>query len=291
MDSVRCRALLAAVDEGTISKAAEKLGYTPSGVSQLITALEDDLGFPVVDRGRRGVRPTEAGSKMLPAMREFVEREENIYQLAGEINGLEIGSVTIGTYPSVSAQWLPDVIREFEKKYPGIEIRLLEGIRQEICTWLDERTCDLGFITYWEPMEYDWFPLAEDSMIAVLPKDHPRANDRSYPVRECSREDFIMPAMGHDVDVERLMEKYDVDLNVKYQTFENGATIALIEKGLGMSVMNELCTLSWLTDAVKLPLDPPESVTLGIALPSYDHATPAVRKFVDLAAMALTREE
>lgn len=289
MESARIRAVVTAIEEGSISAAAEKLGYTPSGISQLISALESELGFQIIVRSRKGVRPTGTGKQILPAFRDFLDREDAICQIAGEIKGLEIGSVTVGTYPSISAHWLPDVIVAFQERYPAIEIHLMEGIRQEICGWLDDRIVDLAFFSYREPMKYDWFPLAEDRMLAVLPSNHPLAGKKCYPVMRCQEEEFIMPALGHDIDVEHLLENFDLKPNIRFSTLENFSTIAMIEKGLGMSIMNELCTLSWESGAVMLPLDPPQTITFGIAVNSYREAPPAVRKFLDFAVERLTK--
>lgn len=67
MDTSRYRAFVQASDQGSLSKAAKTLNYTPSGVSQLITALERDLGFSVLERNPHGVQPTSEGSRILPA--------------------------------------------------------------------------------------------------------------------------------------------------------------------------------------------------------------------------------
>ena len=71
METARCRAFLAAAETGSFSKAAEALSYTPSGVNQLVTALEKELGFPVFRRNTKGVTLTENGELLLPAVREF----------------------------------------------------------------------------------------------------------------------------------------------------------------------------------------------------------------------------
>nr|MDU2066558.1 LysR family transcriptional regulator [Sporomusaceae bacterium] len=107
MESARCKAFLAAVETGSFSKAAEVLNYTPSGVSQLVTSLENDLGFPLLRRNPKGVTLTENGKQILPAVRDFLLQENRIFQLAAEISGLLIGSITIASYSSISTHWLP----------------------------------------------------------------------------------------------------------------------------------------------------------------------------------------
>ena len=76
MESSRCRAFITAAETGSFSKAAEILNYTPSGVSQLVTALENELGFKLLRRSRRGVSVTQNGERMIPLIKEFVIKEK-----------------------------------------------------------------------------------------------------------------------------------------------------------------------------------------------------------------------
>ncbi|QQO07731.1 LysR family transcriptional regulator [Breznakiella homolactica] len=283
MESSRCKAFLTAAETGSFSKAAEILYYTPSGVSQLVNALEADLGFPLLRRNKKGVTLTSEGEKILPVVREFLMQENRIYQLAAEMKDLAIGNVTIAAYSSIATHWLPGVIRVFQEDYPRITIKLMEGIRQEVSRWLEEKIADLAFLSYQDPMPYDWIPLAEDPMLAVLPRNHPLAAETSYPIKNCRNERFIMPALGRDDDVVTLFERNNVTPNIRFSTLENFAALAMIEQGLGMSVMNELITRRWHCDVVKLPLDPPQHITLGIAVPSLKNASPAVKRFVRYA--------
>ena len=76
---------------------------------------------------------------------------------------------------------------------------------------------------------------------------------------------------------------------ITFSTLENFAALALIEQGMGMSIMNDLITRNYQCNVVKLPLDPPQYITLGIAVPSLENASPAVRRFVDFAVEKLRR--
>ena len=291
MESARCKAFMYAADTGSFTKAAERLNYTPSGVSQLVGALENETGLTLLRRTRKGVTLTPDGEILLPAVREFLEKENRIYELAAEVKGLLVGSVTIAAYSSISTHWLPEVIRDFEQDYPQIEIRLMEGIRQEVTRWLDEKKADIGFLSYQEPMPYEWTPLDYDEMLAVLPKDHPYSSKESYPLINCETDSFIMPALGRDDDVVSLFERNGIKLNIHFTTLENFATMAMIEKGLGMSVMNNLITEKWNCDVVKIPVDPPSRITLGLAVPSYKQASPAVKRFIKYAVERLKKIE
>ena len=82
MESARCRAFAAAAETGSFTKAAEKLDYTPSGVCQLVNALEKELGFPLLLRDKKGVKPTVDGEKLLPVVLDLLSQEERLGQLA-----------------------------------------------------------------------------------------------------------------------------------------------------------------------------------------------------------------
>lgn len=287
MDTSRYRAFALAADSGSLSRAAATLSYTPSGVSQLIKALERDLGFSVLERGAHGVTPTAAGAQILPVARSIVQEEDRLLQAGAEIMGLSTGVVTIGSYPSVATHWLPRVIKRFREHYPAIEIRIMEGIHQEITAWLDSKEVDIGFISHEQSLPYDWIPLARDPMIAVLPHDHPLARAKSYPVARCDKEAFIMPGKGQDVDTVGVLSRHGLHPAIAYETIETAATLALIEEGMGMTVMNSLAAQKFNFHVAKVPIDPPEAILFGIAVPSLKACAPAVRHFVEYAKTEL----
>lgn len=287
MESSRCKAFLAAAECGSLTRAAEKLNYTASGVSQLISAMESEFGFLLLKRTTRGVVLTAEGERMLPAVRAFLSQENRMHELAANINGLDIGLINIAAYSSIATHWLPKVIADFKKKYPNININLMEGVRQEVLKWIEEGRADIGLLSGGDDIDYDWIPLADDPMIAVLPKDHPLADAKEFPLDRCEQEEFIMPAMGKDEDVMKMLNKYDIVPNIVYSTNESFSAWALIENGLGISITNELLMHGWDCDVAKIPVSPPEKITLGMILPSVKHASPAVKRFVKYAVSEL----
>lgn len=287
MDTSRYRAFIQAVDQGSLSRAAKTLDYTPSGVSQLITALERDLGFAVLDRGSHGVSPTKEGQRILPVARATVQEEDRLLQMSSEIKGLSTGQVTIGSYPSAAAHWLPGVIQKFHAKYPAIEVRIMEGIHQEITEWLSTSEVDLGFMSYEPSLAYDWIPLSRDPMVAALPKSHALANAKSYPLERCAEEAFIMPGKGQDVDILGVLARNNITPSIAYETIETVATLGMIEAGLGMTIINSLAVQKFAFDVALVPVAPTESILFGLAVPSLKTCAPATRHFIDCAVASL----
>ena len=124
-------------------------------------------------------------------------------------------------------------------------------------------------------------------MVAVLPRNHRDAEAKAYPIEKCKKENLIMPSEGDDADVRELFKRHGIVPNVRLTTLENYTAINMVEKGLGIGIMNEGITRNWKTGTVIIPVDPPSSIELGICLPSLEDAAPAVREFVIFAANQL----
>lgn len=289
METSRCKAFLTAAESGSFTKAAEILSYSPSGVSQLVTALEKELGFSLFVRQKKGVSLTPSGERILPAVREFLYHEECIRQLATDICGLAAGDVRIATYSSIASHWLPEVMRDFKNDYPGINVTLMEGSKSDIIRCLEEKKADIAFASNIENMSYDWIHLDNDPLIAVLPTEHPYAHKDAYPLSECMHEDLIISSLGYDEDILELFRKNNLNPTAKYKTIESFAAMSMVEKSLGISIMNELITRNWICDVVKLPLDPPGKIEFGVLVPNIKSSAPAVKKFLEYAVKRLKR--
>ncbi|MBR3376642.1 MAG: LysR family transcriptional regulator [Mogibacterium sp.] len=283
MESARCKAFIESVERGSFRAAADALGYTPSAVSQLVAALEKELGLTLLIRSKKGVTMTSEGAKLAPIVRSYLAREKEMYELASEMQGVSIGNLTIAAYPSVATTWLPEIVRTFQRDYPDVQFSIMEGIRAEIFKHLDDHVADMGFMAYAEPMDYEWTPLAQEQIIAVVPEDHPLANANAYPIEDCEKDDFIMTSWGKDVEIQNIFRRHKVTPNVKYTTYDTPATLAMVRMGLGVTFANELAAQYWNDHLVKLPLDPPEKVEFGIAYTSKEHMTAAAKKFYDYA--------
>ena len=88
MELDRYRALVCAIETGSLSAAAEALQYTPSGVSRMVAALEEETGVPLLLREHSGVRPTKECEKLLPAIRDLLHAGDSCAQLSAQLRGL-----------------------------------------------------------------------------------------------------------------------------------------------------------------------------------------------------------
>ena len=136
MNLAKYQALLSVVESGSLTAAAAQLGLTQSAVSHSINSLEEELGFAVIKRSRAGVRLTNEGERLLPAVRGLLNSAEQLNQVTASIRGLDSGLVRIGAFTSVAVHWLPGVLKEFQCDYPRVDFRLLNGDYHDVEQWL-----------------------------------------------------------------------------------------------------------------------------------------------------------
>ena len=272
-------AFLKAVEQGSLTRAAVELGVTQSAVSHMIGALEEELGFSLLKRGRSGARATAEGERVLPAIRGMLNSREQLEQTAAAIRGLDCGTVRIGTFTSVAVHWLPGMIKRFQADYPNVELKLMNGDYHDVEQWLADGSCDLGFIALPTKQRGKVTALLEDRLLAVVPKDHRLASLPRFPIKEVEHEPFISLLETSDHDARRALDAAGVTPNIRYTTKDDYAIIAMVEQGLGVSIMPELL-LSGRNDNVRImELTPPASRVIGLCLPDADRAGPATTRF------------
>lgn len=282
MEITQCEAVLKAAETGSLSAAAEALNYTQSGITRMIRALENELGYEVFFRSRHGVTLTENGKAMLPMFTEIVRAHNNAKEYSSHLTGLISGTLNIGTYYSISALCLPPILKEFCNLYPGITINLTEGGNREIYEWLNEGMMDFCFCA--KPSDNipcHWIPLFEDEMVVWLPKGHKMGTRSSFPVKGLEQEPFIHTSPDQDTDQDRLLRKYSLHPDTRFSTRDGFSTYKMVAAGLGISFNQRLISRDWKDEIIKLPLDPPQYISLGIAAPTARKLSPAAKVFIE----------
>ena len=277
------QAFLKVVELGSLTRTAEALGYTQSGVSHIINSLEEELGFTLLIRSRAGVQLTGDGERLLPAIRNIMNGVEQLGQIVNAIRGLETGIVRIGAFTSVAVHWLPGMIKSFQKDHPHVEFRLLNGDCREVELWLADGSIDIGFITLPSHSECRVVPLREDRLLAILPKDHPKAHLSSFPLSEIEREDYIGFLKNSGGDARRALEIAGVIPRIKFATRDDFAIIAMVENGLGISIVPELLLKGHEDRLVALEISPKLKRTIALAYPESCNASPATSRFIEYA--------
>ena len=289
MDTEKCYALLRSIELGSLSAAAQELGYTVSGMSRLVLSLEDELGFRLLNRSRSGVVPTRECELLLPAMRELARWAESCRQLAGEVRGLETGRIRVGmSYPAYYPA-LGEAVSGFSREHPGVEIALFEGTSSVLAGALERREADFCVMSRRET-GCAWTPLTTDSLAVWLPANHPLAQLAAYPAAELERETYIDISPGEETDNSRFLAERGINVRRRASTSDVYGALSLVGAGLGVALVNTLLAQGIDTGhrAVLLPLDPPYLVEIGAAYHPPEEQSPAARRFTDYALARLS---
>ena len=292
MDKTKCEALIAAAEGGSLSAAAETMGYTQPGITRMIDSLEEELGFALLLRTKKGVSLTPNGEQMLPFFREVIRSQRMAEETGASIRGVLSGVLTIGCYYSVSSMLLPEVLHAFLSDFPGVQIVLKEGTNAELSEMLRDHSVDFCFAA--KPSEQtvcEWIPILEDELNVWLPEDHPDAGLRRFPVHRLADHPFIMIQPGSDTDLDRVFVTARIRPDIHFVTKDAYSAYRMVEAGLGISLNQRLIDREWHGRVVTLPFDPPQYVHLGIAIPSLRDASPAAKKFVEYILRLIRKDE
>lgn len=282
MESKKLEALLMAVDLGSFTKAAEVLGYTQSGLTHMMNSLEKEVGFTLLERGRSGVRLTEEGEHIAPAVREFLQANARLDSVIEQVASSRTEIIRVSAYASIAMHWLPGIIQRFREECPDVDVDIRMADHVDVpYELLAQGKMDAILVSPQDEGQYEWVHLADDPMFAVLPKDFDTQGMTAFPLAAFEARDFIMPSQGFDKDIMRIFNRIGVKPHILPTWVDDPTVISMVSHGLGVSMMTEL-TVRGRTDGVKLlPVEPASSRELGLAVRSLDAASDGLRHFID----------
>ncbi|MEG1593138.1 MAG: LysR family transcriptional regulator [Oscillibacter sp.] len=280
MNIKKYEAFVRAVELGSLSKASEELGYTQSGISHMMQSLEEEVGFSLMVRTSSGILPNTEGELLLPIIRQLLSTNESLEQYIAKIKGVDIGRIRIASFSSVATYWLPTIIGEFQKDFPNVEIQILEGGAEAVNTMMVNREADLCLYTDGEGKGFEWIPLCQDQLLALVPPGDPLTELSAVPLDAFLTEPFIMPMAGYDYEVHHILDKLDHYPHISFSSCSDYAIISMVTEGLGVAILPELLLRNYRNDAVALPLNPPQYRMLGMGVPQIKTASPVTRNFM-----------
>ena len=276
-------ALQAIAAERSFGRAAERLGYTQSAVSQQMATLERIVGEQLIERpgGPRAVSLTEAGALLLRHADSIVARLQAAQADLHALRAGEIGVLRIGTFQSAGSRLLPPIMRRFVAQWPNIDVTLVELDDAEVEPAIERGAVDVGFVQL--PVgdaPIETIELMRDPHVLVTPKGSPLAGKKAS-LREIAREPLIGFREPHIIiDAFRAA---GVDPEWRFRSNDNPTVQALVASGIGNAVM-PLLTVDERdprVEIVDLPAVPPRIIALARHRDRY--ASPAMRAFIDTA--------
>lgn len=280
-------ALLAVADEGTFSRAAARLGYTQSAVSQQIGALERMVGAPLFDRpgGPRPVELTEAGHALVDHARGVLSRLGAAQAELAAISAGERGRIRIGTVQSVGTQVLPALLSQFRDRRPGVEVVLRES--HDVLVLMRavaEGELDVTFTEVDADPRFQYRHMLDDPFVLVAPRESAEASRTSITLDALTG----LPMIGYrDVVCRTVVEQVfhgDAMPAFVFRSDDNPTIQGCVASGIGYWVTPALTVDTDDPAVAVVPIVPaPEPRHIGLAWPADRRTSPAAAEFVDVA--------
>lgn len=271
---------LKVVETGSFTRAAQELDYTQSAVSQMIQTLEEELCATLFHRSKSGITLTPDGQEYLPFIRAVCNACDELRRKRREMEGLEGSVIRIGTFTSISRNWLPLLIKQFKELYPSVQFELLQGEYTNISQWIKEGSVDFGFVNPTAVSGLKTIPLYQDEMLAVLCPGHPLAVQKRLTLRSLAAEPFILLDEGEHSVVLDAFASEGLTPNLQYKVYDDYSIVSMVEQGLGVSVLYRPVLQNIAQNLVTLPLDSPVTRTVAVACRDSRALSGASRTFL-----------
>jgi DNA-binding transcriptional LysR family regulator len=280
-------ALDAVATEGTFGKAANRLGYTQSAVSQQIATLERLVGSQLFDRpgGPRPVALTPLGKLVLGHARDIIARVEATGEAVERFVAGTVGRIDIGTFQSVSNVLLPAMVRQLRGEYTAVDIRLFEEEDNDAgAQGVVAGDLDLAFTIGHRDGELDSMLLLDDPFVLVAPRGE--LPDGPFPTARLDDLPLVgYPPSSCQIDIENGLRTVGANPTFVFRTYDNGAQMAMVRAGMGWAVM-PLLAVDTRDDELDIRFLSPELPPRQICLVWRRDRTlsPVAARMVELAA-------
>lgn len=266
MEIYQLRALETIVKEGSFVAAAARLDLSQSSLSHAIASLERELGIRLLDRGRHGAKPTEAGRRILQHGRQILASVEAIVAETEGAVGLLSGRIRVGSIPSAAVAFLPKVIARFARAHPNVEVVLLEEPSQTsqlLEEWLRTDTIDLALIQL--PAVNAKTPLLmRDELRAILPASSPFSRRRQVTIRDLAAEPFIKSRYTSEALLHAAYARNHFAPSIRFEVQDRETLVSMVREGLGISIVPVLAFPAPLPGVTLVPISPRIHRELGL---------------------------
>lgn len=247
INPIHLKTLSVVLTTGSFASAAKMLGYTPSAVSQQISALERTVRVPLFERGARSIRPTPAAEILSSQSVEILSMLRNLEEEARALAQGRLGRLRVGSFPTASAHVLPHALRRLSQAYPHVEVELVEAEPDQLFPRIADRELDIALV-----YRYDMVPredaralesneLVRDEMQLLLPADHPLL-DGPIHLRDLEQQPWIATAEGSygAEALSRACAAAGFAPRIYYRTNDYGVVANFVRAGLGIAIVPSL---------------------------------------------------
>lgn len=217
MELTLMRSLLAVVDAGAITAAADRVGLTQPALSRRIRQLEEELGVALLSRGRKGVELTAAGELVAAEARVLVARYDGLCAQVAAHQRLEGGTIRLGGGATAVSFVLPPAIADFQRDHPAVRFHLKEAGSREVEQDVVSGRLELGLVTMPVHLrELTVKPLMADRIVLIARAEHPLAHRQQVDVQSLAGMSLVGFEAGSAIRhlIDAALREAGVEMNV-----------------------------------------------------------------------------
>jgi DNA-binding transcriptional LysR family regulator len=239
MDLLHLEHFLAVVDEGTFTRAAERVNRTQPAISQSVRRLEEEVGAPLFARDVHDVTLTEVGRVLAESARRLLAMRDDALRQVAELRTLKAGRLTVAAHESAAVYLLPAPLKNYLNRFPNIKVGIQRSRLTEIPRQVMDREVDLGFVKD-EPTfhELHWVEVHSDEMVLVAAPNHPLAAQQNVAIQDLGSEQFVIHH-GCSTTTDRILQLFEQHRTrcrvvAELWSFENVKSFVREEVGLAI---------------------------------------------------------
>lgn len=273
MDLRQLRQLTVLAETLNFRRAAERLHMAQPPLSISIRRLEESLGARLFERGRRGVRLTEAGRAALHDARLAIFHAEQARRAARAAAAGEAGTLRVGFVGSATYALLPRALPEFRRRFPHVQLELAESTTARILARVEEETFDVGIVrspvVRATPLQLE--TIERDVFAAVLPARHPLARSRRLRLADLAGEPFVFYSAAEVPGLHAVAllacQSAGFTPRVSQEAVQVQTVVSLVESGFGVALVPSVAKRHSSEQVVFRQLaDPERTLAVGLAL-------------------------
>jgi LysR family transcriptional regulator for metE and metH len=239
--------------EGTLTKAAHVLHLTQSALSHQLKELERELDVEIFTRQGKRLHLSEQGYRFLRSSEKILAEIRSLEEDINNYKNGKTGKLSISMQCYTAYHWLPGVIKYYKQRWPDINIQILSEATRRPLEYLMNGDLDIGIVrTQMVNTRIKYEPIFEDSLVAVICKDHKLANKDIIEISDFKDEELILPLYDPSYQdtpiIESLIQAQQVKPKTLHRIHYTDATIEMVNAGLGITVMADWIVAPYLKD-------------------------------------------
>jgi LysR family transcriptional regulator, carnitine catabolism transcriptional activator len=236
IDLRRIRSFLALAEHGGFGVAAEALGVSQPTLSAHIADLEQELGVPLVTRTTRRVRLTPLGERFLMRARRAVEEIQNVTIEIREEAVLQRGRVIVASTRMLAAHAVPNAIRIFQEKFPGVSVQIIDGLSPMVERIVLNGEADFGLGPRSDNSALGFQHIFREDYLLASPPAGGRIAD---PTSRVAEGDLITMPPGSNLrrNLDQAFATLGITIRPKFEVRDHNTAVGMVQAGLGITLL------------------------------------------------------